>query len=168
MTEESTHIIWLTQEAFDKLREEYEHLTTVGREEVTGRIAAARAEGDLSENGGYHAAREEQGQMEARILQLKDVLNNARVGVAPDSGEIAPGQQITIAFDGDPDDTETFLLGSREVLGLDESVDTPVYSPQSPLGAAILGHHQGDEVTYTPPTGRPITVVITAVQPHTT
>ena len=106
---------------------------------MTAKIAAAREEGDLRENGGYHAAREEQGQQEARIRQLADMLRRAQVGEAPvTSDEVAPGTKVTIAFDGDESDTDTFVLGSRELLGLDADA-TNVYSPQSPLGAAILG-----------------------------
>lgn len=167
MAENITETIWLTQEARDKLQEEYDYLCGEGRSTISSKIAAARDEGDLSENGGYHAAREEQGQMEARIRVLKDMLERAVVGEAPsDPDVVAPGTQVTIAFDGDEDDTETFLLGSREVLGLDEDVDVAVYSPQSPLGSAIMDKKVGDEVTYTTPTGKPITVVITKVKPH--
>ncbi len=163
----STQTIWLTQDAFDKLQHELEHLTGTGRAEVTARIAQARDEGDLKENGGYHAAREEQGQMEARIRQLTDILRRAEVGDSPDNpDEVVPGTRVTIAFDGDESDTDTFLLGSREVLGLDEGVETNVYSPQSPLGSAILGKHKGDQVSYDAPNGRPINVTIVAVEPY--
>ena len=98
---------------------------------MSAKIAAAREEGDLSENGGYHTAREEQAHQEARIRQLIDMLNRAQVGEAPaNADEVAPGTQVTIAFDGDESDTDTFLLGSRELLGLDDSVDsTNVYNP---------------------------------------
>ncbi|WP_114558652.1 transcription elongation factor GreA [Desertihabitans aurantiacus] len=167
MDKTDANTIWLTQEAYDKLTQELDHLINVGRDEVSQRIAAARDEGDLKENGGYHAAREEQGQMEARIRQLQDMLRRAEVGEQPDDpDEVAAGTQVTIAFDGDTSDTDTFLLGSREVLGLDEAADTVnVYSPQSPLGTAILGKKKGDEVTYEAPNGRPISVTIIGVEP---
>lgn len=162
---EATDVVWLTQEAYDKLQSELTELKTVGRPEVSARIAAAREEGDLSENGGYHAAREEQGQMEARIAQLEDLLRRAQVGEAAGSpDEVAPGKLITIAFDGDEDDTDTFLLGSREVLGVDDSVDYAVYSPQAPLGAAVSGKKVGDEVSYKAPTGKTIHVTILKVE----
>jgi transcription elongation factor GreA len=162
----STETIWLTQDAHDKLAAELDHLTGAGRSEVAAKIAAAREEGDLRENGGYHAARDEQGQQEARIRQLTDMLRRAKVGDAPqDSDEVAPGMQVTIAFFGDKSDTETFLLGSREVLGLDDSQDA-VYSPQSPLGSAILGKRPGDEVGYDAPNGKPISVTILKVEPY--
>lgn len=157
----TTDEIWLTPEAHAKLREEYEYLTGKGREEVTARIAFARDEGDLSENAGYHAAREEQGQNELRIRQLKAILDKAKVGSRPaTSGTVQPGMKITIAFDGDVDDTDTFLLGSREMLGLDGSVDMAVYSPQSPLGSAIIDRSVGDDVSYTAPNGKKISVTI--------
>ncbi|CAA9377273.1 MAG: Transcription elongation factor GreA [uncultured Propionibacteriaceae bacterium] len=167
MSENTAQAIWLTQEAYDRLQEELEYLSGPGRADITGKIAAARDEGDLKENGGYHAAREEQGKQEARIRQLADMLRRAQVGQAPENAdEVAPGTKVTIAFDGDESDTDTFLLGSRELLGLDEAVDeTNVYSPQSPLGAAILGKRKGDAVSYQAPNGKPINVTVVKVEP---
>src|SRR5215211_4977468 len=166
MSENSSQAIWLTQEAYDKLKIELDHLSGPGRAAIAQKIAQARAEGDLSENGGYHAARDEQGHQEARIRQLTDMLNRAQVGPAPaTSGEVAPGTRITVAFDGDESDTDTFVLGSRELLGLDENVDaTNVYSPQSPLGAAILGKKEGDATSYVAPNGRSINVTVVKVE----
>ncbi|SDL40766.1 transcription elongation factor GreA [Tessaracoccus oleiagri] len=164
MSDTNSNVVWLTQEAYDKLEAELNELKTVGRPEVSARIAAAREEGDLSENGGYHAAREEQGQMEGRIAQLEQLLRQAKVGEPEGhADEVAPGKLITIAYDGDPDDTDTFLLGSREVLAVDDSVEHAVYSPQSPLGAAILGKRIGDEASYEAPNGKTISVKVTAV-----
>lgn len=166
MSENSSQAIWLTQEAYDKLKIELDHLSGPGRAAIAQKIAQARAEGDLSENGGYHAARDEQGHQEARIRQLIDMLNRAQVGPAPaTSGEVAPGTRITVAFDGDESDTDTFVLGSRELLGLDDSVDTNVYSPQSPLGSAILGKKTGESASYAAPNGRSIEVTIVRVEP---
>ncbi len=165
MTDPTT---WLTQEAFDRLSAELAYLKTEGRQKVSAKIAQAREEGDLSENGGYHAAREEQGHQEARIRQLTAMLENAQVGETPaGSDEVTPGVSVTIYYDDDPDDTDTFLLGSRELVGLDDSVDVEVFSPQSPLGAAILGRRVGDTVSYTAPTGKPIEVTILEVKPFT-
>jgi transcription elongation factor GreA len=166
MSENVAQAIWLTQEAYDKLQGELVYLSGPGRAEISAKIGQARDEGDLKENGGYHAAREEQGKQEARIRQLEDMLRRAKVGQAPaNADEVAPGTQITIAFDGDESDTDTFVLGSRELLGLDEAVDeTNVYSPQSPLGAAILGKKKGDAVTYSAPNGKPINVTVVKVE----
>lgn len=164
MSENTRDVIWLTQDAFDKLTEELDYLKGEGRAKVSAKIGAAREEGDLSENGGYHAAREEQGQMEARIRQLEDMLRDAQVGSgSPASDEVAPGMLVTVAFGGDLDDTDTFLLGSREVLGLDDAVDVAVYSPQSPLGAAVIGAKKGDDVSYVAPNGRTISVTVVEV-----
>ncbi|MFZ1913237.1 MAG: transcription elongation factor GreA [Propionicimonas sp.] len=161
--EDST--IWLTRDAYDKLAAELEHLKGDGRRIVTAKIAQARDEGDLSENGGYHAAREEQGHQEARIRQLSAMLEHAQVGEAPTGAStVGPGTLVTIFFDDDPDDEDTFLLGSRELMTLDDAVDLEVYSPQSPLGAAILGAAAGDTVTYAAPNGRPISVTIVDVK----
>lgn len=166
MSENAENVIWLTQEAYDKLTEELEFLKGDGRAQVSAKIAAARSEGDLSENGGYHAAREEQGQQEARIRQLEEMLRQAQVGEAPKNpDEVQPGTQVTIAYDGDPEDTDTFLLGSRELMGLDDSVEhLSVYSPQSPLGTAVMGRTKGDQVSYEAPNGKTINVTIMKVQ----
>lgn len=160
-----TETIWVTQEAYDRLAQELEHLKTDVRADITAKIAAARDEGDLKENGGYHAAREEQGKTEARIRQLEDMLRRAEVGEKPaDDGLVEAGMKVSIRFAGD-DETETFLLGSRELLSMDSAVDLDVYSPTSPLGAALLDHKVGDEVSYETPNGKTITVEIVEATP---
>jgi transcription elongation factor GreA len=160
-------VVWLTQDGYDQLKAELEELKGPGRSEITQRISDARDEGDLKENGGYHAAKDEQGKMEARIRQLEDMLRRARVGETPKSGgAVGPGMKVSIKFAGD-DDVETFLLGSRELLALDSSVDIDVYSPQSPLGSAILGKKKGEKATYEAPNGKPVTVEIVAAVPFT-
>ena len=117
-----TETVWLTQEAFDGLRSELTTLKTEGRPEVVARIAAAREEGDLSENGGYHAAREEQGQMEGRIRQLEQLLRTAKVGHPEgDADEAGPGKIVTVAFDGDEDDTETFQQALGDIVEVIEA-----------------------------------------------
>lgn len=157
--------IWLTQEAHDRLVDEVEHLKGPARAEISRRIAEARDEGDLRENGGYHAAREEQSKAEARIAQLEDMLRRAKVGETPaNDGVVEAGMKVTVKFAGDSD-TETFLLGAREMLALDDSVDVGVYSPQSPMGSAILGKKPGDQATFTAPNGKDISVEIVAAKP---
>ncbi len=154
--------IWLTQEAFDKLSTELENLKGPVRQEVIARISAARDEGDLKENGGYHAAKDEQGKIEARIRQLEDMLRRAQVGETPaDDGIVEPGMKVTYRFVGDSD-TSTFLLGAREIE--DDSLD--VFSPQSPLGSAILGRREGEKTSYTAPNGREIAVEIIKVETY--
>lgn len=165
MVDNVNETIWLTQEAFDKLSKELEYLKGDGRSEVAEKIARARDEGDLKENGGYHAAREEQGQMEARILQLEDMLRRAQVGEANATDEAAPGTLVTVAYFGDEDDTDQFLLGSREVMGLDDSVDIQVFSPQSPLGSAVVGRKIGEATSFEAPNGKTIEVTVVAVEP---
>jgi transcription elongation factor GreA len=164
-TEHST--IWLTREAFDKLQGELENLRGPVRSEIVARISAARDEGDLKENGGYHAAREEQGKTEARIRQLEDMLRRAEVGETPaDDGVVEPGMKVTYKFVGDSDDeAETFLLGAREME--DTTDGLKVYSPQSPLGSAIIGHQKGDSVTYQAPNGKLLQVEIVDAVPFT-
>ena len=150
---------WLTQEAADRLAAELSHLETTGRSEIVKKIEAARAEGDLKENGGYHAAREEQGKMEARIRQLKQMLENAEIGTAPtgEAGTVNPGMKVTVEIMGDKME---FLLGSREIA----TGDIDVYSEQSPLGSAIIGAKIGEERNYKAPNGKMIKVVIVAAE----
>ncbi|GAA1917743.1 transcription elongation factor GreA [Nocardioides lentus] len=163
MTQSEQDTVWLTQEAYDKLSAELENLKGPVRQEIVDRISAARDEGDLKENGGYHAAREEQGKVEGRILQLEDMLRRAEVGETPsDDGTVSPGMKVTYRFVGD-DDTETFLLGAREIE--DDSLD--VFSPQSPLGSAIVGAKVGDTVTYEAPNGKKLQVEVVEATPYT-
>jgi transcription elongation factor GreA len=146
---------WLTQEAADRLAAELADLETVGRTEVIKKIEAARAEGDLKENGGYHAARDEQGKIEARIRQLKQMLENATIGAPPASadGVVGAGMVVSAIVAGDE---MRFLLGSREIA----ADDLDVYSEKSPLGSAVLGAKIGDKVSYTLPNGKSISVEI--------
>jgi transcription elongation factor GreA len=158
--------VWLSQEAFDKLLSELDQLKTTGRKEVSQRIADARAEGDLSENGGYHAAREEQGQMEGRILQLEQMLREAKIGEPTTTDAVSAGAQITVAYFGDLDDPETFVLGSREMLPMMAAdAEITIYSPQSPLGAALMGASVGETVNYTAPNGKTIEVTVLDIEP---
>lgn len=157
-------VTYLTQEAHDRLEAELAERTGPLRTEITKRIESAREEGDLKENGGYHAAKEEQGKNEARIRQLKHLLENAHIGM-PDAAEdeVAPGKVVTVRF-VEFDEEETFLLGSREESA-HASVD--VYSPTSPLGAAVLGRRVGDQATYELANGKSITVKILTVETYT-
>ena len=155
-------VTWLTQEAYDRLKTEFDYLSGQGRIDIAKKIEAAREEGDLRENGGYHAAKEEQGKIEGRILQLQHILENARVGEAPRAdGVVSPGMTVTVRFAGD-DEEVTFLLASREESG--SPID--VYSPKSPLGSAINGKKVGDQAKYTMPNGRGMTVEIIDATPY--
>jgi transcription elongation factor GreA len=155
-------VTWLTQEAFDRRSAELEQLSSEGRLEIAKKIEIAREEGDLKENGGYHAAKEEQGKIEARIRVLTELLRNANVGEAPQSsGVVEPGTVITANIMGDE---SVFLLGSREIVG-DAELD--VYSEGSPLGVAILGKKVGESTSYTAPSGKSISVEIIAVETYT-
>ena len=159
---QTSNASYLTQEAYERLQAELRELSGPGRVEIAKRIEAARDEGDLKENGGYHAAKEEQGKMEARIRQLKQILDTAIVGEAPpDDGVVEPGMVVTVEMFGDE---ETFLLGSREIADGSDSID--VYSEQSPLGAGINGHKVGETVTYEAPNGKSIEVTIISAKPY--
>jgi transcription elongation factor GreA len=160
VTETRESVTWLTQEAYDRLKHELDFLTGEGRAEIVSRIEAAREEGDLKENGGYHAAKDEQGKREARIRQLQQLLDSAQVGEPPaaPTGVVAPGTIVTAKVAGDQ---MTFLLGSREVAG--DGIE--VYSEKSPLGAAILGKTKGDRTTYTAPSGKDIAVEVIDIEP---
>ena len=160
MTETTAHATWLTQEAHDRLKGELDFLSGEGRAEIVKRIEAAREEGDLKENGGYHAAKDEQGKREARIRQLQQLLENAQVGEPPaaDEGVVAPGTVVTATVAGEK---MRFLLGSREGA----SDDLEVYSDRSPLGAAILGRRRGDTASYAAPNGRQVPVEVLDIEP---
>ena len=150
---------WLTQEAADRLAAELAQLEGPLRAEIIKKIETARAEGDLKENGGYHAAREEQGKIEGRIRQLKHMLEHAHIGTPPagESGVVGLGMLVTVDIAGDE---LKFLLGSREI----SSGEVDVYSEKSPLGAAVLGAKIGETVNYTAPNGKQIKVAVLEAQ----
>jgi transcription elongation factor GreA len=162
-TDREATATWLSQDAHDRLKAELDE-RIAGRTALAAEINARREEGDLRENGGYHAAREEQGKQEARIRYLQELLRTAKVGTAPRADGVAPGTVVTIHFDDDTDDTETFLLGSREISA---TTDLTVYSPESALGQAILGARTGQTVTYTAPSGADIKVTVVKFVPFT-
>jgi transcription elongation factor GreA len=154
-------VTWLTQDAFDRLTAELEQLSVDGRTEIAKKIEAAREEGDLKENGGYHAAKEEQGKIEARIRVLTQLLRNANVGEAPQShGVVEPGTVVTAKIQGDK---SVFLIGNREMA---VGSDLDVYSEGSPLGTAIIGLKIGDKKSYTAPNGKEIAVEIVKVETY--
>jgi transcription elongation factor GreA len=140
----------LSQEAFDRLRTEVEDLRTRGRIDIARAIEAARALGDLSENGDYHAAKDAQGKMEARIRQLESMLGNVViVDVAGTTGgEVGTGTVVSLRYAGD-DDVERYLIGSIE----ERREGVAVVSPNSPLGLALMGRKTGDRVSYDAPSG---------------
>jgi transcription elongation factor GreA len=141
----------LTKETHDRLTAELEDLTTRGRIEIAAAIEAARALGDLSENGDYHAAKDAQGKMEARIRQLQSLLKSAEVadGSKGPDGTVRNGVVVALRYEGDDDDdVQRYFVGSIE-----ERSDLPVASPASPLGLALLGKAAGDVVEYAAPGG---------------
>lgn len=152
---------WLTQDAHDRLTGELEQLAGPGRKDIAARIEAAREEGDLKENGGYHAAKDEQGKMEARIRDLEELLKHSEIGEVPEAqGVVEVGTVITAELFGDQ---ERFLLGSRELA---DGSDLEVYSAQSPLGAAILGLKIGEDASYEAPNGTQVAVKILGVDTY--
>ena len=162
-TETGQQTTWLTEEAHERLRATLEQMRGPKREEIVARIEAAREEGDLKENGGYHAAKEEQGKLEARIRQLDALLRTAYSGRTPSGDTVEQGCVVTVDY-GDGD-LETFLFANRE-NATDEGgkIGTmDVYSPESPLGQAIVGHEPGDVVEFGE---RKIRVTITSVEPY--
>lgn len=157
-----TQVTWLTQEAFDRLKHELDELIE-NRPVIAARINDSREEGDLKENGGYHAAREEQGQAEARIRHLQELLRSAKVGEPPANDGIAePGKVLTVKYDGD-DEEEKFLLATREE-GAEGELD--VYSPESPLGRALLGAKEGEAREYDLPNGSKQKVTLLKAVPY--
>ncbi|KGF05886.1 transcription elongation factor GreA [Arcanobacterium sp. S3PF19] len=151
---------WLSKESFERLSAELEQLKTTGRSEIVERIEAARSEGDLSENGGYHAAREEQSKMEGRIQQLTYLLEHAEVGEKPTVADVvAPGLKITAEVNGNE---KTFTLGSREAAA---DMDIAVYPESAPLGSAIMGLKVGDKTSYIAPNGKEFRVEVKSIKP---
>ena len=149
----------LSQAAYDRLKAEHDDLTTRGRVEIARKIEAARELGDLSENGDYHAAKEEQGKMEGRIRQLGAMLENAEIVEATDTGEVvAHGSVVGIRYEVD-DDVERYLVGSIE----ERHDDLDVISPSSPLGEALIGATPGSTVSFTAPTGADLRVTVVTV-----
>jgi transcription elongation factor GreA len=160
-TPDNSTVTFLTQEAFDRLSKELQGLID-NRPAMAQEINDRREEGDLKENGGYHAAREEQGKQEGRIAQLQQLLRTAKVGEAPVSDGVAgPGMLVSVRFEGD-DEEESFLIGSREEA---ETAGVEVYSAQSPLGVALTGAHEGDTVSYDTPNGRKMKVTLVSAKP---
>ena len=159
---EAEPVTWLTQEAFDRLTTELAELSGFGRTDIAKKIESAREEGDLKENSGYHAAKEEQGKMEARIRQLTHLLRIAEVGHAPEShGVVVTGTVITATIAGDE---SVFLLGNREIAS-DSDID--VWSESSPMGRAIVGLKVGATTSFEAPNGKMIEVKIEKVETYT-
>lgn len=140
----------LTRDTFDRLQTELEDLRTRGRIEIARAIEAARALGDLSENGDYHAAKDTQGKMEARIRQLDAMLKDAEIVEAATgpADEVSTGVVVSLRYAGD-DEVERYLIGSIE----ERRAGVAVVSPNSPLGQALIGHRKGDRVSYDAPSG---------------
>lgn len=148
----------LSQAAFDRIKAEHDDLVTTGRIDIARKIESARELGDLSENGDYHAAKEEQGKMEGRIAHLANLLETAEIVEGAVGDKVQPGVVVGLRYEGD-DDVERYLLGSIE-----ERVDgTEVMSPGSALGLALIGRKVGDTVTYETPTGATLSVEIVSV-----
>lgn len=148
--------VHLSPAAHQRLRDELEDLTTRGRIEIAQKIEAARLLGDLSENGDYHAAKDEQGHMEGRIRELEHLLEHATIIEHADGDAIGPGSIVELRREG-RDETQRYLIGSAEET-TPEGVD--LMSPNSPLGLALIGHRAGDVVSFEAPAGaRSVTVV---------
>jgi transcription elongation factor GreA len=164
MTEptEATTTVWLTQKTHDRLHAELEDLRGPRRAEIIARISAARDEGDLKENGGYHAAKDEQGKIEGRIRQLEDQLRGATTEPAPDDHVVSPGKLVTYRYAGD-DESEQFLMGARDID--DDEPGIEVFSPQSPLGTAMLGAAAGETIDFDAPNGRKLKIEIVEAVP---
>jgi transcription elongation factor GreA len=151
--------VHLSQAAYDRLKAEYDDLTTRGRTDIARIIERARELGDLSENADYHAAKDDQGRMEARIRQLQAMLDRAQIVDTSEADDVvAAGSVVTIRYEGD-DDTERYLIGSIE----ERHDELDVISPGSPLGKALVGHRRGDTVEYQTPAGATLKVELVDV-----
>lgn len=149
--------VWLSQDAYDRLKEELETLKTEGREQIASQIEEARAHGDLRENAEYHASKDEQGKMEARIRQLEHLVQEARIGEPKDTDSVRPGVVVVLDVEGSE---ETYLLGSRE----DSHDELDILSADSPMGKAVTGAGAGDTVTFETPAGATIEVTVREIR----
>ena len=144
-------VIWLSPGAFEKLTAELEDKKGPQRAQIVAEISAARDEGDLKENGGYHAAREAHGRLEGEITALEQVLLKAVTDLPADDGIVTPGKVVTYKFEGDDDDeAETRLFAAIEMKPF---IDMDVFSAASPIGAALVGARAGDTVEFEGPRG---------------
>ena len=161
-TTDDATVTWLSQGAHDRLSRELDELIT-NRRAVAKEINDRREEGDLKENGGYHAAKEEQGKQELRILQLQALLRAATVDAPVSAGVAGQGMVVRVRFgdaSGD-DDVETFLIGTLEEA---ETADVQVYSVNSPLGRALTGAREGETVQFDTPAGKIVKVTLISVR----
>ncbi len=148
---------WLSEDAYERLRAELETLKTEGRERMSADIEEARSHGDLRENAEYHAAKDEQGKMEARIRQLEELLRDAHIGEPPSDDAVRPGLKVVLDVEGDE---ETYFVGSRE----DHYDGLEILSADSPMGQAVLGSTVGDTVSFTTPTDVTIKVTVRSIE----
>ncbi len=148
----------LSQEAFDRLQAELDDLSTRGRIEVAEKIERAREMGDLSENGDYHAAKDEQGHMEGRIRQLESILEHCEIVDAVDDGTVQAGSIVTLRYEGDGE-VQRYFVGSIE----EQREGLEVLSPASPLGQTLVGAKAGQKVSYEAPTGAELSVEVVEV-----
>jgi transcription elongation factor GreA len=133
----------LSRATYDRLKAELEDLTGAGRIDIANKIETARALGDLSENGDYHAAKDQQGKMEARIRQIQGILLDAVVVEGgPSDGTVVVGSIVGIDFGGG--DVEKYLVGHIE----ERHEDYDVLSPDSPLGSSLMGKGVGADAQY--------------------
>jgi len=148
----------LSQGAYDRIKAEHDDLVTRGKIDIARKIETARELGDLSENGDYHAAKEEQGKMAGRILHLANLLEHGEIVEGGKATDVQPGVIVGLRYEGD-EEVERYLLGSIE-----ERVEgVEVMSPGSALGVALVSHKVGDVVEYETPTGARLKVEIVTV-----
>ncbi|HVU88754.1 MAG TPA: transcription elongation factor GreA [Pirellulales bacterium] len=143
-------VIPMSRGGYDKLKAELEHMEQVEMPKIAQRIAAARSEGDLSENAEYHGARESQAMMQAKINLLRDKLSRSRI-VDPATlpkDEVVFGSTVVVK-DLDFGDTEEFTL----VGAGDEDYDNGKIQITSPLAQGLVGHKVGDKVEIQVPRG---------------
>lgn len=140
--------IKLTNEGFEKIKAELDKLREEDRPRIIQAIKEARAQGDLSENADYDAAREEQTRTESKIKELEYMLEHAVIISETKKGEVGLGSKVTVSYIGDDDEDEFMIVGSLEANILENKI-----SDESAMGAALSGHKVGDVVTIESPNG---------------
>ena len=139
---------FITKEGLNDLKKELENLTTVVRPDVVADIKEARAQGDLSENAEYHAAREKQSIVEARIKELEYLIEHVTVIEAGDTSEVRVGSTVEIEYIDDNETEEYSIVGSTEADPFENKI-----SNESPIAKAILGKKAGETVSVESPNG---------------
>lgn len=143
------NVFELTQQGLEEIKKELEHLVNVARPQNLVTLAEARAQGDLSENADYDAARDEQARIEARVKEIENILKNYKIIKIDSSDAVSIGKKVTVLYVDSNKEKEIYIVGSLEVDPFNNKI-----SNESPLGKALIGKRKSDEFTFVSETGK--------------